>query len=158
MYLILIEYIVNYSICLSVFGVLPQWLSGKESACNVGNPALVSGLGRSPRGGHGNSLQYSCLENPGDWGAWWAAIYGVAQSWTWLMRLSSSSSRQSWIRPEVRTPIMEETVCFPGDNGDILIVALGLERNREMVETKLGRFRGIGDWELCGAELHLLGA
>ena len=108
--------------------------------------------------GNGNPLQYSCLENPGDWGAWWAAIYGVAQSWTWLMRLSSSSSRQSWIRPEVRTPIMEETVCFPGDNGDILIVALGLERNREMVETKLGRFRGIGDWELCGAELHLLGA
>lgn len=40
---------------------------------------------------------------------------------------------------------MEETVCFPGDNVDTLIVALGLERNREMVETKLGRFRVIGD-------------
>ena len=38
-------------------------------------------------------LQRSCLENPGDGGAWWAAIYGVAQSWTRLMQLSSSSSR-----------------------------------------------------------------
>ena len=37
-------------------------------------------------------LQCSCLENPRDRGAWWAAIYGVAQSWTWLKRLSSSSS------------------------------------------------------------------
>ena len=42
--------------------------------------------------GNGNPLQYSCLENPRDGGAWWAAIYGVAQSWTRLMRLSSSSS------------------------------------------------------------------
>jgi len=44
------------------------------------------------REGHGNPLQYSCLENPRDGRAWWAAIYGVAQSRTWLMRLSSSSS------------------------------------------------------------------
>ena len=42
--------------------------------------------------GNGNPLRCSCLENPRDWGAWWAAIYGVAQSWTWLKRLSSSSS------------------------------------------------------------------
>ena len=42
--------------------------------------------------GNGNPLQCSCLENPRDGGAWWAAIYGVAQSWTQLKRLSSSSS------------------------------------------------------------------
>ena len=42
--------------------------------------------------GNGKPLQYSCLENPRDRGAWWAAVYGVAQSWTWLKRLSSSSS------------------------------------------------------------------
>ena len=42
--------------------------------------------------GHGNPLQYSCLENPVDRGAWWAAICGVTQSWTQLKRLSSSSS------------------------------------------------------------------
>ena len=42
--------------------------------------------------GNGNPLQCSCLENPRDGGAWWAAVYGVAQSQTWLMQLSSSSS------------------------------------------------------------------
>ena len=42
--------------------------------------------------GNGNPLQCSCLENPWDGGAWWAAVYGVAQSRTWLRRLSSSSS------------------------------------------------------------------
>ena len=47
--------------------------------------------------GNGNPLQCSCLENPRDRGAWWAAIYGVAQSWTWLKRLSSSSSRSDII-------------------------------------------------------------
>ena len=47
----------------------------------------LSGTG----GGNGNPLQCSCLENPRDGGAWWAAIYGVAQSWTRLKRLSSSS-------------------------------------------------------------------
>ena len=44
--------------------------------------------------GNGNPLQCSCLENPRDGGAWWAAIYGVAQSWTRLKRLSSSSKDQ----------------------------------------------------------------
>ena len=43
--------------------------------------------------GNGNPLQCSCLENPRDGGAWWAAVYGVAQSWTGLKRLSSSSSK-----------------------------------------------------------------
>ena len=43
-------------------------------------------------GGNGNPLQYSCLENPRDRGAWWAAVYGVTQSQTWLKRCSSSSS------------------------------------------------------------------
>ena len=41
--------------------------------------------------GNSNPLQYSCLENPRDRGAWWATIYGVTQIWTWLTRLSSSS-------------------------------------------------------------------
>ena len=45
--------------------------------------------------GNGNPLQYSCLENPMDSGAWWAAIYGIAQSQTQLKQLSSSSSRPS---------------------------------------------------------------
>ena len=46
--------------------------------------------------GNGNPLQCSCLENPRDWGAWWAAVYGVTQSRTRLKRLSSSSSSMLW--------------------------------------------------------------
>ena len=45
--------------------------------------------------GNGSPLQCSCLENPRDRGAWWAAVYGVTQSWTQLKRLSSSSSKTS---------------------------------------------------------------
>ena len=46
------------------------------------------GWGRSPGGGHGNPLQYSCLENPMDRGAWWATVHGVSKSWTQLKHLS----------------------------------------------------------------------
>ena len=47
---------------------------GKESACSAGDLGSIPGLGRSPGGGHGNPLQYSCLENPMDRGAWQACI------------------------------------------------------------------------------------
>ena len=50
---------------------------GKQSACNAGDSGSISGLGRSPGEGNGNPLQYSCLENPMDRGAWWAIVYGV---------------------------------------------------------------------------------
>ena len=55
---------------------------GKESTCNAGDRASITGLGRCPRGGHGNPLQYSSLENPMDRGAWRATAHGVAKSWT----------------------------------------------------------------------------
>ena len=49
---------------------LPLWLSGKESSCNAGDVGLIPGSGKFPGGGHGDPLQYSCLENPMDRGAW----------------------------------------------------------------------------------------
>ena len=52
---------------------------GKESACNAGDLGSVPGLGRSRREGNSNPLQYSCLENPMDRGAWQATVYGVAR-------------------------------------------------------------------------------
>ena len=56
---------------------------GKESACSEGDLGSIPGLERSPGGGHGNSLYYSCLENPMDRGAWQGAVHGVAsKSWT----------------------------------------------------------------------------
>jgi len=54
---------------VSNFG-LPWWLRGKETACNAGDAGSIPGLERFPGGGHGNTLQYSCLENPMDIGAW----------------------------------------------------------------------------------------
>ena len=63
---------------------LPRWLCGKESAGNSEDLASIPGLGRSPREGNGNLLQYSCLEFPMDRGAWWATVHGVAKSWTLL--------------------------------------------------------------------------
>ena len=62
---------------------LPWWLSGKESTCNArdaGGSGLIPGLGRSPGGGHGNPLQYSCLVYPMDRGAWQAAVHRVTKS------------------------------------------------------------------------------
>ena len=55
---------------------------GKESTCSAGDPGLVLGSGRSPAEGNGNPLQYPCLENLMDTGAWQATVYRVAQSWT----------------------------------------------------------------------------
>ena len=52
------------------------------NAGDVRDAGSVPGLGRSPGEGHGNTLQYSCLENDMDRGAWWATVYGVAKSWT----------------------------------------------------------------------------
>ena len=59
--------------------------------------------------GNGNPLQCSCLENPRDGGAWWATVYGVAQSWTRLKRLSSSSSSKVYIFKLLKIP----SRCFP---------------------------------------------
>ena len=60
----------------------PGTSDGKASACNVGDPGLIPGLGRSPGEGNVNPLQYSSLENPMDGGAWWAAVHGYAKSRT----------------------------------------------------------------------------
>ena len=52
----------------------------KASACNTGDLGLNPALGRSPGEGNGNPLQYSCLENPVDSGAWWGTVHGVTKS------------------------------------------------------------------------------
>ena len=64
----------------------PGSSDGKESACNAGDSGLIPGSGRSPEGGNSNPLQYSCLENPMDRGAWWAGstVLRVTKSWTQL--------------------------------------------------------------------------
>ena len=56
----------------------------KASACTAGDLGSIPGLGRFPGERNGNPLQYSCLENPMDRGAWWATVHGVAKSQTRL--------------------------------------------------------------------------
>ena len=69
-------YILNM---LFIFVYFPHSLVGKESACNAGNPGLISGLGRSPGEGNDNPLQCSCLENPMGRGAWRAMVHGITR-------------------------------------------------------------------------------
>ena len=59
------------------------------SATNAGDLGSIPGLGRSPEEGNGNPLQYSCLENPMDGGAWWATVHGVAKGRTRLSELTN---------------------------------------------------------------------
>ena len=61
-------------------GGFPGGSGDKESACNAGDPGLIPGSGRSPGEGKGKPLQYSCLENPMDRGAWWTTVRGVTES------------------------------------------------------------------------------
>ena len=69
---------------LPIFLDFPGGSEVKASASNAGDLGLIPGSGRSPGEGNGNPLQYSCLENPMDWGAWWAAVHGVTKSRTRL--------------------------------------------------------------------------
>ena len=61
----------------------------KASACNAGDLGSIPGWGRSSGEGNGNPLQYSCLENSMDGGAWWATVHGVTKSQTQLSDLTS---------------------------------------------------------------------
>ena len=71
---------------------LPQWFSDKESTYSAGDPGLITQSARSPGGGNGNPLWYSCLGNSMERGAWWVTVHGVAKS-------------QTWVRDETRTRI-----------------------------------------------------
>ena len=104
----------------------PDGSDGKESACSAGDPDSIPGSGRFPGEGNGNPLQYSCLENPMDRGAWRAVVLGITKSdlIEWLthtgwnlvdstsIRLSSpgthglhlaSFTQVTWLAPGVRS-------------------------------------------------------
>ena len=74
----------------------------KKPPTNVRDSGSIPGSGRSPGGGHGDPLQYSCLENPLDRGAWRATVHRVTQSWTRLKRLSTHAQFMNSFR-----------LCFP---------------------------------------------
>ena len=69
---------------ICIIEIFPCGPDGKESACNVGDLGSIPALGRSSGEGNGKPLQYSCLENSMDRGAWQVTVYGVTTSWTGL--------------------------------------------------------------------------
>ena len=95
---------------------LPQGLNSKESTCNVGDSGdtgLIPGSGRPPGGGHGNPLQYSCLENPMDRGAWPATSTGshrVRHNWNDLARMHALWGRHH--RKNILSSLSDLYFCF----------------------------------------------
>ena len=85
---------------------LPCGSAGKESAFNAGDMGSIPGLGKSPGGGHGNPLQYSCLENPMDRGACWATDHRVTKSLTRLSDFTIGFPDSS---------VGKESACNAGD-------------------------------------------
>ena len=79
----------------------------KNLPAKVGDAGLIPGLKRSPGGGNGNPLQYSCLENPIDRGAWWATVHGVTKSQT---EVSTDLGTLSW--GEILANCCFTLVCF----------------------------------------------
>ena len=65
----------------------------KKSACNAGDPGSIPGSGRSSGEGNGNPLQYSCLENSMDRGAWQSTVHGATKSWTRLSNLDTHAQK-----------------------------------------------------------------
>ena len=68
--------------CVYVHSRAPCGSDGKESACNAGDLSSIPRLGRSPGEGNGNPLQYSCMENSMDRGAWRVVVHGFAKGHT----------------------------------------------------------------------------
>ena len=108
--------------CLPPWG-FPGGTSGKERACQMKETwdmDLIPGSGRSPAGGQGNPLQYSCLENSHGHKTWWAVVYSVAKSWTWLSDLAHmhvpllSSTKNSSIST---LTCWEMRMLFSGEKG-----------------------------------------
>ena len=104
--------ILNLFLLISRWG-FPHSSLGKESACSTGDPGSTPGLGRFPGEGNGYPLQYSCLENPMDGGAWWAAVHGVTESGTTerlTLHFSGGkwSENMQWHRKEQRREDEEE--------------------------------------------------
>ena len=83
----------------------------KASACNAGDLGSIPGLGRSPGGGHGNPLRYSCLENSMDRGAWWATVHRVAKSRTRLSDCTALYELHGEINASHRISTKQMALC-----------------------------------------------
>ena len=120
---------------------------GKESACNAGYLGSVPGLRTSPGEGNGNPLQYPCLENPMDRGAWQATVYGIAKSQTQmsnfhLLTLDDASfpwggnPKSIWFRPPRPSSFKGMKTASPHENAEGP-VGLGREEQETSSENTL---------------------
>ena len=118
----------------------------KESACSARDPRSIPGSGRSPGEENGTPLQYSCLENPMDRGAWWATVHGVAKDRTrlsdqahsyshlyiWDLRLpipelpGSSTSELDCVSPPP-TAYKSKFFCSPGSQLPLILLLPGFQ-------------------------------
>ena len=96
---------------------LPWWHSGKESVSQCRRTGLIPSPGRSPGEGNGNPLQYCCLENPMDGGAWRATVHRVTKSWTRLrdFTFSLSAGIENGVPTEVTNSLAPCHRSPPGD-------------------------------------------
>ena len=109
-----LSFLVGIYICFILYGPCHTYLfvenvagfpggsDGKESACNSRDPRSLLGSGRSPGGGNGNSLQYSCLENSMDRGTWWATVHEITKRHDWATNtftftVFKSTVKQPWL-------------------------------------------------------------
>ena len=79
-----------------IFKGFPGGSEVKASPSNAGDLGSIPGLGRFPGGSHGNPLQYSYLENPMDWGAWWATVHRAVKSQTRLWMHAHMLYKRAW--------------------------------------------------------------
>ena len=111
--------IIPQLICCKIYqSHFPGDLDSEESACNTDS---IPGWGRSSREGNGNPLQYSCLGNPLDRGAWRAALHGFAKSWT---RLNNWTQQQWWL---IHFVVQQK----PTQGGNAIIVQLKTNNNKK---------------------------
>ena len=120
--------------------ILSHWayqvvLVVKNLPANAGDVRDLGSIrrsGRSPGNGNGNPLQYSCLENPMDRGAWQATVYGVAQNWTWLKQFSTA-----WYCKETKEgfphgSVVKNPPASAGDRFDPWVGKIPWKRKRQL--------------------------
>ena len=104
-------------------GIVSVYSGGSEvkaSACNVGDLGSIPGLARSPGEGNGNPLQYSCLGNSMDRGAWWPIVHGVTKSWKQLRDFHLKiNNNYLWCWDFVGGSDGKASTCNVGDLGSI---------------------------------------